>query len=141
MTALANIADNLKKLLRKSDRLIGLVLKQKSKIIEELNRDQLREGKRSDDVFNPVYEDLQENRDKNIVGEPIKLFDTGDYYKGVKSRVKGQSFELINTDSKDTILRQVYGKKIKGLTPESVNELRIKIQPTLRNETLKLIQK
>lgn len=141
MTALSIIADNLKKLLQQSDQVIGAALKKDEDFIEELNRDQLRKGQRADRIFNRLYRDTPKNRSRGRSGKPVQLFDTGDYYKRLTANVKSTLLTLTNPDSKDNKLTTEYGAEIKGLTPESVNELRIKIQPTLRNETLKLIQK
>lgn len=96
-------------------------LKARGNDISELNRDQLRKGERVDGSTLPPYS----KRSVQVFGKPagaIKLFDTGDFYKGIKPEFSDKSFAVIDTDDKTEMLTDRYGEVV-GLQDQSINEL------------------
>ena len=88
--------------------------------ISELNREQLRRGEDVAGASLPPY-----SAASVAMGKPagaIKLFDTGDFYGGIKPEFADTSFAVIDTDSKTEMLTRDYGDVI-GLQDESINEL------------------
>ena len=104
--------------------------------IEELNREQLRSGERSDGSMMPPYS--PRSKSKNAPG-PIQLFDTGLFYSGIETAVDGDGIELIGTDSKTRKLKGKYGEMILGLNDESLIILKKEMIPLIILRLRKLI--
>jgi len=95
---------------------------------EELNREQLEKGQRSDNTFLPNYSNNSENQKRGRAGEPIKLFDTGDFYKGMDAVATNTGARIENRDSKDNKLSDNYGENIKGLSEESIQKVKFRFR-------------
>jgi hypothetical protein len=87
--------------------------------IAELNREQLRKGKRSDGSnILPAYSPKYAKR-KRRTPTPVILYDEGNYYEGFIQKFTNDGFSMFSTDQKNDILAEKYGVKIQGLTKES----------------------
>lgn len=75
---------------------------------------QLWQGVRSDGSEMPHYSFRSVFQYGKPEG-PIKLYDTGDFYKGVLIDVRGDIFIMESADGKSTMLQNRYGKEILGL--------------------------
>jgi hypothetical protein len=104
------------------DKATEAALKARKEEISELNRDQLRMGKRADDTFLPPYSSNSVTKFGKPKG-PIRLFDTGDFYKGVAPDFNKSEFEVKGRDNKTDMLQDRYGDSIIGLSKDSLNEL------------------
>jgi hypothetical protein len=73
--------------------------------------------------------------------DPYILYDEGEFYKSFKVQISKDEFDITANDTKEdgTVLTEVYGKEILGLTTESKNELAKKILPILIREVKRLI--
>jgi hypothetical protein len=99
--------------------------------IENMNRDQLRKGKRGDGVTLPDY-----SRASVVVygkpAGPIRLFDQGDFYKGITLDVDNDEAHLLGTDEKTDELERTYGNSIIELSEENKKIIRDEmIKPTI----------
>lgn len=90
-------------------------------IIAELNRDQLRKGETATGRTTGTYS-VRSKRDFGKV-DPVKLYDTGDFYKAIKADFNDKSFLIDDTDWKKDKLQDKYGEDILGLSKESIGEL------------------
>lgn len=91
-------------------------------IIAELNRDQLRQGQTASGNFLPPYSAKSVDGYGKPPG-PIKLYDTGDFYKGIKPDFAQTSFIINDTDDKTDMLKADYGDDILGLSQDNIGEL------------------
>ena len=89
----------------------------------ELNRQQLFQGDRADGSEMPPYSFVSVNFFNKPNG-PIRLYDTGDFYRGFifASKTGKAQFPLFitSTDSKTNELQSRYGSQIFGLTSENM---------------------
>lgn len=83
---------------------------------------QLRQGLKGDGSYLPNYSPVSVAKFGKPFG-PIKLYETGDYYQGLKAKAFGSVLEIDDTDWKDAKLTTIYGPEIKALTDQSVQEL------------------
>lgn len=96
------------------------VLNENASLIEDLNIAQLQRGERADGQVLPDYSPIS----VIVYGKPpgpIKLFDTGAFYRGIIARANPKGLELDNTDSKIGKLANNYGEEIIGLQDGSVD--------------------
>lgn len=90
-------------------------------IVEDLNIEQLDNGKRSDGVILPDYSPVS----VEVYGKPegpIKLKDTGAFRRGISVKIDDSRAELVGKDSKTQMLKDDYGDEIIGLSEESTSE-------------------
>lgn len=86
-----------------------------STFVEDKMLDQLDKGLKGDGTFQPNYSPVS----IEVYGKPdtpIKLYDTGDFYKGVKSKAGVDSIEIDSSDSKKNMLIRDYGEQTLNLT-------------------------
>lgn len=83
---------------------------------------QLRQGLKGDGSYLPNYSPRSVSQFGKPFG-PIKLYETGDYYQGLKAKAFGSVLEIDDTDWKDAKLTTIYGPEIKALTDQSLQEL------------------
>lgn len=81
---------------------------------EDAQRQQLAQGLRSDGTFMPEYSFRSVFQYGKEPG-PIKLYDTGDFYRGIRIDVRGDLFIADSLDRKYPMLRARYGDDITGL--------------------------
>lgn len=87
------------------------------KIIEQLQR-----GERGDGEKLPNYSPVSVAVYGKPAG-PIKLFDTGDFYRGVTIEVTREGIIIYDTDGKTETLVVDYGKEILELQEQSIDEI------------------
>lgn len=103
----------------------------------ELNREQLREGEKSDRTnirpkYTPKYRSYKaRNKGYTLDGTP-NLINEGNFYKGFVTRIKGvNKYAIDSNDSKTSKLVERYTSLIFGLTNESKYLIQPKVQSRL----------
>ena len=91
--------------------------------VEDANILQLQKGQRGDGSFLPDYSPASVNRFGKPPG-PIRLFDEGDFYRGIILKVFPNGIELQGRDIKTDMLQHIYGEGILDLTEESLERLK-----------------
>jgi len=136
------------KLKKLSSFLLNLPIKVKSIIISDkqlydliikANLDQLKQGQRADGSELPRYSDTSV-RVYNKTAGAIKLYDTGDFYKGIRIEVKNSTettIKLVGTDDKTEMLQNEYGKEIIGISLANLTEIE---QNYIKNKITDLIK-
>lgn len=132
----------LKDLQRLLPDLVEKVVRDAAPQIEDKNIEQLQRGQRSDDSFLPNYSETS----VTVYGKPrgpIKLYDQGDFYQGIKVDVHDYKLDIYDTDSKTPKLTEKYDTsagKVLGLSDESIEELKVDVfLPGLLYEVNRLI--
>jgi len=136
------------KLKKLSSFLLNLPIKVKSIIISDkqlydliikANLDQLKQGQRADGSELPRYSDTSVLVYNKPAGA-IKLYDTGDFYKGIRIEVKNSTettIKLVGTDDKTEMLQSEYGKEIIGISLANLTEIE---QNYIKNKITDLIK-
>lgn len=101
----------------------------------DAQRQQLQQGLRSDDTVMPDYSFRSVFQYGKPPG-PIKLYDTGAFYRGILIDVRQDIFIIESADEKNTMLQNRYGKEILGLGTQA----RIDYIRTLKPELIKQIK-
>jgi hypothetical protein len=70
-------------------------------------RDQLNQGLKSDGTYQPDYSPTSVTKFGKPPG-PIKLFDTGSFYRGIIVDVLGEKFSIFSIDEKNDFLEVKY---------------------------------
>ena len=89
-----------------------------SSFVEDKMIDQLDKGLKGDGTFQPNYSRVS----IEVYGKPdtpIKLYDTGEFYKGVQSKAGLNGVDLTSTDSKRNMLIRDYGEQTLNLTDQN----------------------
>lgn len=92
--------------------------KDNDSIVEDLNISQLQRGERSDGVILPDYSPRSVQEFGKPPG-PIRLFDTGAFYRGITLTAASDAATLSGRDRKTRELQDDYGDEIIGLTEEN----------------------
>lgn len=98
-----------------------------------IQREQLSEGKKSDGTEMPEYSFrsvFQYNKDPG----PIKLYDTGAFYRGIGFDVRHDIYILESDDNKTMMLKKRYGPDILGLNVESKQKYIVTLKPVFIRE-------
>lgn len=106
-----------------------LVLIENAAFIEDLNREQLSQGERSDGSILPPYAPVSVAMGKPP--GPIRLFDEGDFYEGINLSVFDDKMVFTGEDEKTPMLIERYGQMILGLSDESIETLLNYIKPQI----------
>ncbi len=112
-----------------------IVLIRHVNLIEELNRDQLSQGERSDETLLPNYSPTSV-----AMGKPpgrIRLFDEGDFYEGINASIFDDKITFQGEDEKTGMLISKYGEMILGLNQKNLQILINTIKPELITEVRK----
>lgn len=96
------------------------------KFIQDANKKQLEEGKRSDGTDMPDY---VENSKAPSAPGLVKLFDTGEFYEGIEPLFSEDGIEVIGLDDKTGFLVGKYGQMIFGLNKDNIRELAHRMKP------------
>ena len=99
------------------------------KFIEKLNRDQLKRGTKASGEDLPDY---VEDSDQPSAPGKITLFETGEFYEGIKPLFDETGFENVGLDEKTGFLVAKYGD-ILGLTTENIALLSARVLPRIQN--------
>lgn len=91
-------------------------------------RAQLQQGLRSDDTYLPDYSFRSVFQYGKPPG-PIRLFDTGDFYRGMLLDVRQDIFILDSADPKSTMLKNRYGDDIFGFGTEAHENYLLTLKP------------
>jgi hypothetical protein len=83
-------------------------------VIADLNVEQLNKGIRSDGSFMPDYSHASVELFGKPAG-PIKLFDTGAFYRGFEVKMQGDKVIIDSTDNKTDLLFKKYATKKKNI--------------------------
>ena len=89
-------------------------------VIEDLNIVQLQKG---DGETLPDYSPTSVEVYGKPAG-PIKLFDEGDFYRGINLQAGASEAELTGKDSKTAELQFEFGEEIIGLSEESLEQFK-----------------
>lgn len=106
---------------------VRLSIIERSELIEELNRQQLSRGERSDNSILPNYSPFSVELGKP--SGPIQLFDEGDFYEGINANIFDDEIRIEGEDEKTAMLISKYGQMILGLTEENKQILIEAIRP------------
>lgn len=113
--------------------------------IEDMNIAQLSEGKRADGSTMPPYSPRSVQEFGKPEG-PIRLFDEGDFWRGIEVETYDNGFEMVGTDPKTDMLmhgegdREGYGEEIIGVDEENLQVLIDDVlEPELLDKTHKRI--
>lgn len=118
MKDLGDIANEIREFSNNIGNVIQQELTKLEPDIEELNREQLRQGKDASGKDNPKY--------KKSTGKTgnIKFHETGKFYKSLKADVRGNTIDLESTDPKAIWLNPWKGVLTTvGLSPLSMTKL------------------
>lgn len=115
------------------------VIQEAAPQIEDKNIAQLQKGQRSDGSSLPNYSPTSVAKFGKPFG-PIKLYDTGDFYRGIKLEVGPDKLTMDDTDWKTPKLTERFGDNILGLSDQSISELKDEVLlPGIRYEVERLL--
>jgi hypothetical protein len=98
------------------------VLERHEKDIQELNREQLMSGRRSDNTKLSPYTSAYAKR-KNKPVTPKTLNDTGAFHEAIFVTFFEKSFNVESDDYKNDFLESNWGPKLFGLSKENIKRL------------------
>ena len=114
--------------------------------IAEYNREQLRQGERSDGSELPDYSPTSVNVYGKEAG-PIKLFDTGYFYESIEAVVVGESIAILSNPikrdeitGKITNLKEVYEPEIIGISKENLDKVRVEVKRKIVQHVIALLR-
>lgn len=96
--------------------------------IADLNRKQLKAGRRGDGKPMPKY--VKGSKQPSAPGR-ITLFDKGDFHAGIEPIIEDDGIDIISTDEKGEFLIPKYGEEILELDDKSIQRLVKKMTPGL----------
>lgn len=102
--------------------LIRQVIDENKTLIEDMNIAQLSEGKTSNDEYLPDYSPVS----VEVYGKPpgpIRLYDQGDFYRGITAETDETKLDIVGKDSKTNKLKNDFGEDILGLTDDHARDL------------------
>lgn len=137
MSVIAEVATKLERSMKSIVAIIREELIANQEFISELNRMQLAEGTRPDESILPDYAPISVIQFGKEAG-PIKLFDTGEFYEGIKPMFEDDTFEMVGVDEKTEMLIMKYGEVL-GLSMENRKILAQKLIPGIKSRILKLL--
>lgn len=116
-------------------------------VIEDMNADQLLQGKRADDTEitpkyrNPLYAQAKQYMNSKPKPGTPDLKNTGAFHAGIRAQVTREDIELMATEEKSEMLQAKYGDAIIGLSPASIAELQYgHLGPNLQFSILNYLQ-
>lgn len=117
---LSEFHNNLKSALPVSQ-LLKQVVQDFDQEITELNKSQLRSGKRKDNTSLGTYRPftIEERLKRGLQVSFVDLRFTGAFQDNMKLVIKGNTFDFTSTDKKTDMLADKYGDLIFGLTQEN----------------------
>jgi hypothetical protein len=118
-----SVARNLRAVVELMPEIIAEVIQENASLIEDMNIAQLQAGQRADGSTLPNYSPTSVIKYGKPPG-PIRLFETGDFYRGIVVRPFNDRLEMDNTDSKIGKLANRFGDEIIGLNEDNIEGLR-----------------
>ncbi len=119
------------------------VVRDNAYVLELDNQEQLQEGlDASNRDITPEYTffTIEEKEQKGQPTDRVTLRDSGDFYRGIVARVRGEAVEMVGTDSKTPELQQKYGTAVLGLSDEAVDDFREHyVRPELEYKTRQVL--
>jgi hypothetical protein len=128
--------DRLTKLNIDFNAILKRVLERHAEEIEDLNRNQLTQGKRSDGSQLPPYTPAYAKR-KGKALTPKTLNDTGTFHNEIFTTFFEKSFNVESNNWKSDIIESNWGQKIFGLTDENKRKLAEMIRDEVASELRK----
>jgi len=126
MKDLSDIANDIRAFSNDLGNIIDQELTKLEPDMEELNREQLRQGKDASGKDTPKYKKSTGKTGK------IKFRDTGKFYKSLKAEVKGGVIDLDSSDPKSKWLNPWKGVLTTvGLSPISISKLSAKLTKSI----------
>lgn len=127
-------------------RIFDNILVEHLPLIEELNREQLNQGIRSDGSSMPSHKNTEKTEiyidnkiERGVYDQSIypamNFYDTGDFHRGIKAEVNLFEIKIESKDSKADELEALGGSLIYGNTENNLSDVRAEILPKLLNET------
>lgn len=113
--------------------IIAVAIRNNSKEIADLNRDQLLRSERDDTskIQNQLnkrttYAPNPKNISKGRVGGTYTLFDKGNFHKGIKAEVTGDEVKAVGKDSNTNKIKAIYDDKgsVVGFQSDSIEKAR-----------------
>lgn len=136
MNILTSTAARLRRIQQDMPYLIRLVVVENATLLEDMNISQLQRGQRADGITLPDYSERSVREFGKPPG-PIRLYDTGAFYRAMNVQVIGKVIDFGNTDRKALKLVERYGEPILGLSAENQDYFSREI---LRPELIKKIK-
>lgn len=131
---LENIVEKLATIREDLPALIAEVLEENASLLEDMNIEQLRDGKRADGSTLPDYSPVSVSKYGKRPG-PMTLEDTGKFHRGITVRTNLAFAEIIGLDSKTGKLEALYGIDIVGIPIDRMDEVKFNILlPGLREK-------
>ena len=134
MTIITDTITNLKTVISTIDKIVREEIVKESKLIAQMNREQLLAGKKASGVNMPPY--VSNSKAPSAPGL-IKLFDEGLFQEGIEPMFDNQGIELVGNERKTGFLVAKYGA-ILGLTEANIKRLQNVVVPKVI-ERIKLI--
>lgn len=103
-------------------------------------RQQLSQGLKMDESYLPDYSPRSVKQYGKPPG-PIKLYDTGAFYRGILIDVRGDIFIMESADPKSTMLQNRYGKDILGLGARARAAYIVTLRPIFYTQVLNYYHK
>lgn len=130
MATIDEMIQRFQRIREQTPQMIENAFNDESAMAAELNRKQLDKGQKSDGSFLPNY------KSKSRSG-PIRLYDTGDFWRGIRFIADNDKITSFSDDRKNSLLQDKYGEKILGLTAQS----KIELQPYISDNYLIQVKK
>lgn len=112
---------------------MAVAMEETSQEARDQQRLQLAQGLQSNDEYLPDYS-FRSVFQYNKPPGPIKLYDKGDFYRGVVFDVRGDIFIIDSADSKTEMLKKRYGPDILGLGSEARANYILTLEPVFIEE-------
>lgn len=123
MNAIQDALNRLQKMKAMTPVIAKEIITNDPKKLADLNRDQLSKGSDALDKDMPKY--VRESKAPKAPGK-IKLFDSGDYTKGINPLFDSVAIDMTSTDRKVAFLDNKYPTAL-GLAPSSIEVLKKEI--------------
>lgn len=117
MQVLDAIAEKLREIRDALPLMLVEVLEENAALIEGVNISQLQAGIKADG--SPQRDYAPSSVAMGKPAGPILVFDSGSYYRGIRSRVRGGNLEIEGTDPKSAMLEKKLGP-LTGVTPDNL---------------------
>lgn len=122
MDRLLDLAQRLRQVREDMPLMIREVLEDNKTLLEDMNIAQLQRGERVDGSIQDDYSPVSVFKYGKPPG-PIRLFDTGAFYRGINLEIFTRSFEMIGRDIKTDFLERGRFGDVVGFTEDTKFEI------------------